>query len=243
MSGRFSTIKPKPKNPKPEVKLEYNDRSYQSYISTGFPDIIPQMVRGPRNRKINFLAAVDLRKGEIERTVTTMWRLRAIDWDTPKRERKEYIYYEETWNAKNWLGVDINPITDHFEGKYSEVVTRPVFDTRTGDHIDNEFAGLRDRYYIEFSKDKVDEIIKNSSRTNKDNIKFVIKWDQQDSMNQTENMPMVMAMRNVFTYDQFANWSWEKLSQWQFWPVDELMERSKAFKKTPTATKLEFKPS
>jgi hypothetical protein len=247
MPERLSTIKPKPKNPKPEVKLEYNDRSYQSYIDTGFADIIPQMIRGPRNRMQRFLAAVDLRKGPIERTVTMLVRGKFVDWESPKREKREYIYYQETFNAKNWLGVDIDPISDHFEGKYSEVVTRPVFSPQTGDHIDNEFAGVRDVYYIEFSKEKVDEIIAKSARTNKSNIRFVVKWDQQDSMNQTDNMPMIMSSRNVFTYDQFASWSWEKLSQWQFWPVDDLLERPKAFtqlQKQKAATKsIEFKPS
>ena len=35
---------------KPEVKIEYNDRPYQSYITAGFPDNIPRSVYGPRDR-------------------------------------------------------------------------------------------------------------------------------------------------------------------------------------------------
>jgi len=70
-------------------------------INTGFPNDIPQTIRGPRNRMQRFLAAVDLRKGPIERTVTIMVRVRAINWDTPKHERKEYLYYGETWTAKD----------------------------------------------------------------------------------------------------------------------------------------------
>ena len=34
---KLSTIKPKVEQ-KPEVKIEYNDRSYESYIKTGFVD-------------------------------------------------------------------------------------------------------------------------------------------------------------------------------------------------------------
>ena len=51
-----------------------------------------------------------------------------------------------------------------------------------------------------------------------------------------------MTTRNQFSYDQFVNWDWERLKEWQYYPVDELFNRPKAFKaKSPTA--LEFKPS
>ena len=64
----LSTIKPDvPK--KPEVKIEYNNRSYESFVKNGFPDILPRSVIGPRDRMQNFLNKVDLRKGPIERTV------------------------------------------------------------------------------------------------------------------------------------------------------------------------------
>jgi hypothetical protein len=78
---------------KPEVEIEYNDRSYQSYIHNGFADNIPHSISAPRDRIQDFLLAVDTRQGPIERTVTTIVRLRAIDWTTKKRERKEYVYY------------------------------------------------------------------------------------------------------------------------------------------------------
>ena len=45
----LSSIKPKVEE-KPEVKIEYNDRSYQSYIKTGFSVQIPHSVSAPRDR-------------------------------------------------------------------------------------------------------------------------------------------------------------------------------------------------
>ena len=79
-------------------------------------------------------------------------------------ERKEFIWYEERWEGKNWLGVPLkNPIDGHIEGKYMEVVTTPKLDERTGEHIDNAFAGTRESYYIPFTKKNVDEIIASSS--------------------------------------------------------------------------------
>ena len=65
----ISTVKPDlPK--KPEVKIEYNNRSYESYVKNGFADSIPRSIRGPHDRMQKFLSKVDLRKGPIERTVT-----------------------------------------------------------------------------------------------------------------------------------------------------------------------------
>ena len=99
----ISTVKPDvPK--KPEVKIEYNNRSYESYMKNGFADAIPRSIQGPHDRMLKFLAQVDLRKGEIERTVRSIVRLRAPDFSSPskKNERKEWVYYEEYWNANDW---------------------------------------------------------------------------------------------------------------------------------------------
>ena len=136
----LSTVKPDvPK--KPEVKIEYNDRSYQSYISSGFPDDIPRPVYGPRERMQQFLNKVDLRKGPLERTVRMIVRLRAPDWSSPKHERKEFVYYSEDWSAKDWLGIPIDPFSEHIEGKYLEAISRPKLDERTGEHIANVLSG------------------------------------------------------------------------------------------------------
>ena len=159
----ISTVKPDiPK--KPEVKIEYNNRSYESYMKNGFADNITRSIKGPHDRMQMFLNKVDLRKGPIERTVTMIVRLRAPDWNssTKKNERKEFIYYFEDWSGNDWLGIPIDPFSEHIEGKYTEVLMRPKLDERTGEHVDNVFAGTRESYYIPFSKKNVDEIIANS---------------------------------------------------------------------------------
>ena len=209
----LSTIKPDiPK--KPEVKIEYNNRSYESYVKNGFADNIPCSIRGPHDRMQKFLSLVDLRKGEIERTVRSIVRLRAPDWNssTKKNERREFIYYEEYWDAKDWLGV---PITKwrpdgHIEGRYTEVLMQPKLDPVSGEHIDNVFAGTRESYYIPFSKKNVDEIIANSAHTDKFGIKYTVKFGQEDSPD-----GFTMSTRNQFSYDMFL-WEWEKLREWQY---------------------------
>src|SRR6476619_6670024 len=182
----ISTVKPDiPK--KPEVKIEYNNRSYESWIKNGFPDNIPRPISGPHDRLQKFLAKVDLRKGPIERTVTTIVRLKAPDWNssTKKHERKEFIYYTEDWTANDWLGIPINPFSEHIEGKYTEVITKPKLDERTGEHVDNVFAGTRTCYYIPFTKKNVDEIIEKSANTDRFGIRYVVKFGSEDS---TEGM-------------------------------------------------------
>jgi len=140
----ISTNKPDVEK-KPEPKIEYNNRSYKSYTKNGFADNIPHSISGPHDRMQKFLSQVDIRKGPIERTVTTIVRLRAIAWSTKKHERKEFIYYTEDWNGNNWLGIPITKwgVSEHIEGKFTEVLMRPKLDERTGEHIDNVFAGTR----------------------------------------------------------------------------------------------------
>ncbi len=229
---------------KPEVKIEYNDRTYQSYIDGGFGDLVApgssyrlaHQINAPRDRIRKFLNECDIRKGDINRTVTHMYRLKAIDWNSPKHERKEFIWYEERWEGVNWLGIPVNPIDGHIEGKYTECVTRPVLDERTGEHVNNAFGGAREVFYIPFSTKNVNEIIEKSAHTDKYGIKYTIKFGMEDS---SEGFQIVT--RNQFSYEQFATWDWSKLREYQNWPVDDLFQRPKAFK--AKATSLEFKPS
>ena len=219
----LSTNKPEVTK-KPEVKMVYNDRSYQSWVEKGFADHVPHRIEAPHTRIEQFLSVVDTRKGPIERTVTSMVRQKAIDYDSSTHERKEYIYYEEDWEGKNWLG---NPVTKpgisgHIEGKHIEVLTRPKLYERTGEHIDNVFAGTRERYYIPFTKKNVDEIIANSAHTDKSNIRFVVKFGKEDSQE-----AMAMSTRNEFSYDMFLL-PWDKLYEWQYWPQHDLINRPKA---------------
>ena len=150
----------KPDVPKrPDVVIEYNNRSLESFVNNGFEDNIPRSIRGPRDRMQQFLSKVDLRKGPLERTVRMMVRLRQPDWNSEKHESKEFIYYIEDWTAKDWLGIPIDPFSEHVEGMYTEALMKPKLDERTGEHVDNVFAGTRTAYYIPFTPKNVQEII------------------------------------------------------------------------------------
>jgi len=228
----LSTVKPDvPK--KPELDIQYNNRSIKSFTKNGFVDAIPRSVYGPRDRMQKFLTKVDLRKGPLERTVTTIIRLKAPDWNTPKHERKEFVYYFEDWTANDWLGIPIDPFSEHVEGKYLDAVFKPMLDERTGEHVDNVYSGARDAYYIPFTKKNVDEIIANSAHSDKHSIRFVVKWGHEDAVDS-----ITQTMRNQFTYDMFL-WEWSKLTEWQYYPLDDFVNRPKVSR---SANKLEFKP-
>ena len=80
----------------------------------------------------------------------------------------------------------------------------------------------------------MDEIIANSAQTEKFGIRCVVKFAHEDSTDS-----IAQSMRNQFSYDMFL-WPWDKLYEWQYWPIDDLTMRPKPNK---SATNLEFKPS
>lgn len=161
-----------------------NNKTEQSYIDNGFADILENNLMPLDIMEKRFLSEVDVSKGPIERTVTRMFRLKAIDLSTTKRERKENIYYEEDWEGKNWLGIPIrNPVREHIEGRYMEQLKGPVFDRQTATHIEYKYDGQRERYYIPSTKKKVDEIIAISAHSSKENIVFIVKFSPEDSAN------------------------------------------------------------
>jgi len=103
--------------------------------------------------------------------------------------------------------------------------------------IINNLIINRTAYYIPFSKKNVDEIIEISAHTDKYEIRYTVKWGHEDSTDF-----MVQSMRNQFSYDMFL-WEWEKLTEFQYWPVDNIINRPKANANKKSATNLEFKPS
>ena len=70
-----------------------------------------------------FLSKVDLTKGPILVSVGTIIRTIAVDWGSPKRERKEYVYYTTKWEGKDRLG-NIIRCSHENEGKYIQQTKR-----------------------------------------------------------------------------------------------------------------------
>lgn len=87
-----------PQAPKPKPRFIFSDKSsvidtYESYAKEGFADLMTPQAEFPYMQEKKFLSKVDLTKGPILVSVQSILRIMAVDWDSPKRERKEYMYY------------------------------------------------------------------------------------------------------------------------------------------------------
>ena len=113
-----------PQKPRPKPRLIFADKSsvtdtYESYAKEGFAHLITNQAEFPFNQKNKFLSSVDLTKGPILVSVQSIIRIVAVDWDSPKRERKEYMYYTTQWEAMNHKNNTIRYILEN-EGRHTQ---------------------------------------------------------------------------------------------------------------------------
>jgi len=177
-----------------------------------------------------------------------MFHIMAVDYSTPKRERKEYVYYEENWNAdesdnpaKNRFGNPISPVCSHIEGRWYETKTKEILATEVdSEGIEQEtlqyrFEGLRACYYIPFSKKAVEDIVKKSVHSDSSSIRFIVKLG-------TDDYPASAgaSMRNQVTYDSFVNWSFDEIFRFMTRPLEKANDWSRPVDKTGNS--LSFKP-
>lgn len=106
-----STISP-PKTPRPKPRFIFAEKSsvidtYESFAKEGFAHLLTHQAEFPYQFEKQFLSRVDLTKGPIFVSVTNIVRTMAVDPDSPKREKKEYMYYTTEWQAKDRLGNQI----------------------------------------------------------------------------------------------------------------------------------------
>ena len=118
--------------------------------------------------------------------------------------------------GKDWRGVPLNPVGEHYEGKYDKQFTRPRINQQTGeiDYYQLDTTKAQTIYYIPYSKKAVDEIIAKSVHTDKGSIVFTIKFGSEDNPYGIRQMPS----RNQFTYEQFT-WSWNEIYKHNFKPT------------------------
>ena len=195
--------------------FEWNNLSIKAYqdIDMEVPGNLCQFEK-------RFLSMVDVSKGPIERTVTSMVRLKAPDYSTNEKvpPRKEWIFYQEKWEGLDHRGIPLNPVGDHFEGKWIKQFTKPHWDDKTGeiDYYELDTSKPQTIYTIPYSKKAVDDIISKSAKTDKDSIIFTIKFDSAD--NPWGPAPPT---RNQFNYEQFSSWSWDKICGIHYKPTVE----------------------
>lgn len=169
--------------------VEYNNKTEQSYVKQGLkvPERLDFQIK-------NFLSEVDITKGDIEKTVTKIARIKAIDYTDKKKKQKEFMYWYENWNGKDWQSRKVSPVTDHVEGIYKEQEVEPIIERNKKTGVKR--SGEHTIYYIPYTKEKVDELITNSIGTEKETIKYMIKTPTQRN--------------DDFTYEQFTSLSFDE---------------------------------
>jgi hypothetical protein len=224
---------------KKEPNMEWNDRSIKAYTDLELE--VPETVGRWEKR---FLATVDVSKGPIERTITTMVRLRAPDIlgqeknKTKVAERKEFLYYQERWEGVNFMGVPVNPVADHIEGYYQKQFVKPHINQLTGEleYHELDVGKTQTIYYLPFSKKTVDDLISKSAHSDQDSIKFIIKFASLDCPWGNR-----MDTRDSFSYEQFANWKWDDIYRWHTKPTTKAAMEYQD--KTKSGYNLAFEPT
>lgn len=199
MARIVSSIKPQ-ETEKQKPKLEYNDKTYQSYIENGFEQHIPEKIKRVHDFKTDFLNRVDLSKAPITFRYNNFVRLKAIDYSSKKHERKEFMTWSVDWLAKDWKGDAIRnrAVMEHIEGVYQEQLKERI--TKEGQFVGYERVGEQTVYYIPWNKKTLDEKIEESVGTDRETITYTVKF---------------LSNRTQFTYDQFANLSYQELDELQ----------------------------
>jgi hypothetical protein len=177
----------------PEIKSS-TYRSYQNFVNLEkeIPDImekVPAQLESQYNREMEFLAAVDKSKGPIKRTIVSMVRTRI--------NGKEFLYYTETWEAKDWRGADITPIRDRMEGIHKEVLTEPIVDERNR-KIGSKFSATKEVYDLEYYEGLPDKLISETG-TDKDAIRYHFRNPD-------------LGRRDRCFYSQFVTKTWNQAS-------------------------------
>lgn len=194
------TEEPKPEPVKPPVNFKYNKKSQEAYTNLGLK--IPDTVDREERR---FLEDVDLRYGAITRRVVQVHRIRP---DDPRDgNRKEWLYYVEEWQAYDYLGNELAPVTSHIEGRYDEIIPRYTVDKKTGKPVksDPKVGRKQTTFYIPWSKANLDKVLRMNKTTNKDTIMYYVHFGYRYSINGDERRD------NTFTYDQIANSMWSDI--------------------------------
>jgi hypothetical protein len=204
---------PAPQTPRAKPRFIFSEKSsvidtYESYAKEGFADLITPQAEFPYTFEKQFLSKVDLENGPILVSVRTMIRTMAVDWESPKRERKEYLYYTVELEAKNRLG-NIDKCSHEHEGKYIQqtkfIKTR--INSTGEEEAYYERSAPRDAYTIPWNKKTADSILTGEKYFGEDSINITNVDEVQYIVKFSGNPP-----RTAFSQEDFLNLTYQALS-------------------------------
>jgi hypothetical protein len=161
---QVSTIEA-PQTPKPKPRFIFSDSSsvidtYNSYAKEGFAHLMSSQAEFPYLQEKKFLSRVDLKKGPILVFVQSILRTMAVDWESPKRERKEYMYFNLQLEAKDHLNNTIR-CSHEAEGKYMQQTkeTKTKLNPNGEELVQYVRGSAREVYTIPWDKKKANELL------------------------------------------------------------------------------------
>jgi hypothetical protein len=213
---------PAPQTPKPKPRFIFSEKSsvidtYESFAKEGFAhiltdhgDLSAHHARFPYGQQKKFLSAVDLTKGPIFVSVQSIVRTMAVQADSPRRERKEFMYYTTQWESRDFLGNTIR-CSNEAEGKYTrhtkEIKTR--LDPNS-EHIREYHRGVaRDAYTIPWDKKKANELLTSEKIFGEDSLNITNIAEVQ----YTVKFPSGNPARTGFNMQDFLDLKYEKLQE------------------------------
>jgi hypothetical protein len=207
---------PAPQAPRPKPGFIFSDSSsaistYESFAKEGFAHLMTNQAEFPYNFEKQFLSKVDLEKGPILVSVGMIIRTMAVDWDSPKRERKEYMYYTTEWEAKDRHGNAIKCSHEN-EGKYTQqtkfIKTKYNPDTREEEAF-YEKGAPRDVYTIPWNKKTADSILTGEKYFGQDSINISNVAEVQYIV----KFPYGNPAKTSFGMQDFLDFKYEKLQE------------------------------
>ena len=207
---------PAPQSPRPKPRFIFADSSsvistYESFAKEGFSHLLTNQAEFPYKFEKQFLSKVDLTKGPILVSIGMIIRTMAVDWESPKRERKEYLYYTTEWEAKDRLG---NPIkcSHENEGKYTQQTKyiKTKYNSSTKEEEAYYEKGVpRDVYTIPWNKKTADSILTNEKHFGEDSINITNLSEVQ----YTVKFPYGNPAKTAFGMSDFLDLKYEKLQE------------------------------
>jgi hypothetical protein len=214
MVEQVSTIEA-PQNPRPKPRFILSESSsvintYNSFAKEGFAHLMSSHAEFPYNFEKKFLSKVDLTKGPILVSVGMMIRTMAVDCESPKRERKEYLTYTTEWEAKDRLDNPIRCGHEH-EGKFtqqSKFIKTKYNSSTKEEEAYYEKGAPRDVYTIPWNKKTADSILTGEkyfgedsiNTTHLDEVQYTVKFSGNPS-------------KTSFGMSDFLDFKYEKLQE------------------------------
>lgn len=207
---------PVDQTPKAKPRFIFSEKSsvidtYESYAKEGFAHLMSTQAEFPYLQEKKFLSKVDLTKGPIQVSVGIIVRIVAPDYDSPKRERKECLYYTCAWEARDYLNNTIKHGHEH-EGKYLQqtknIVTK--FNPETGEELTQYHKGPpRETYTIPWDKKKANELLTSEKIFGEDSINITNPGEVQYIVKFPHGNPS----KTAFSMEDFLNLTYEKLRE------------------------------